>query len=205
MAIRVPAVGFRAEPGNKVGYNLVQEYQWTSTDGRSWDEVPPGTELGSRLFYFQDVVAGPSDSFIAYLGVSYGLDSGLTKNAVWQSPDGRTWQEADTDLDPGLQISMVVQGARGYLLLAQSLGTDPSLWLSADGLHWEEVHRFTDATHYVGVDDISAPVTRASSRLGSAPRWTTRGSDSHSHRLMDVNGLTPPSRSAPKTSNTAHR
>lgn len=150
------AVGFRMERGNKVGYNYVQGYQWTSTDGRSWTEVPLGTEFDEDLFFFQDVVAGPSGSFIAYMGVSYALDSGSTKNAIWQSTDGRTWQEADTDLDPGLQISKVVQGARGYLLMAQSLGTEPSLWLSANGLHWEEVHRFTDATHYVGLDDIGA-------------------------------------------------
>ena len=150
------AVGFRMEPGNKVGYNYVQGHQWTSSDGQSWTEVPPGTEFDVDLFFVQDVVAGPSGSFIAYLSVSYALDSGSTKNAVRRSTDGRTWQEADTDLDPGLQITKVVRGAHGYLLLAQSLGTEPSLWLSADGLQWEEVYRFSDATHIVGLDDIGA-------------------------------------------------
>lgn len=148
------AVGSRAEPAQKVGYDHAGELLWTSTDGQSWDEVPLGSELDG--LFFRDVVAGPGGSFIAYVEVSYALGSGTTNNAIWQSPDGRTWQEADTDLDPSLLITKVVQGPHGYLLLSQSLGVEPSLWLSADGLQWDEVHRFSDPTHIVDVEDIGA-------------------------------------------------
>jgi hypothetical protein len=149
---RFLALGARLEPALEVGYNFGPEHLWTSTDGRSWDEVPRGPELEGVSF--QGLVAGPSGGFIAF-GWQAPPGSGGPSNGLWQSPDGRTWHEVNTDFDPDLDIK-VVGGARGYLLLLQGLGSEPSLWLSTDGLSWEMVHSLADASHVVGVDGIGA-------------------------------------------------
>ena len=63
---RFLAVGSRLSPVPEAIFNSGPEHLWTSTDGRSWDEVPLGPELDGVVL--QGLVAGPSGGFIAFGG-----------------------------------------------------------------------------------------------------------------------------------------
>jgi hypothetical protein len=149
---RYLAVGSRLEPAPEVIFKSGPEHLWTSTDGRSWDEVPRRPELEGVSF--GGLVAGPSGGFIAF-GWQTAPGSGGPVNGLWHSLDGRTWQKVNTNFDPHLNVT-VVRGARGYLLLLQGLGSEGSLWLSADGLDWEMVHSLADDSHMVELETIGA-------------------------------------------------
>jgi hypothetical protein len=146
------AVGTRLEPAGDVGFARIADHLWWSADGTSWEEVALGPEFEAATV--RDVISTPDGGYVAF-GSRDAEDEFVS--AVWESPDGVTWTEVATDLDSNLLIGKVVAGAQGYLLLGeQSTFTDASLWLSSDGLAWQEVHHFSQDEFFVQVDDIGA-------------------------------------------------
>ena len=117
---------------------------WTSTDGRSWERIDPNSEVfasnGDSDVAIQDVAWGPG-GFVAV-----GSDGG-TSVAIWHSPDGSTWNRADTVDQPfeyigtlssvdALGTGWVAAGPHGF---SDPTGGTVTLWTSPDGLLWDRV------------------------------------------------------------------
>lgn len=146
------AIGARFEPVGDTGFGRIRDNMWWSPDGMLWVAVPLASEFeGATL---SDVVGTGDGAFVAY---GWREGDGTFIPVVLSSPNGVTWTEEETNLDANLLIGKVVRGELGYLLLGeQTAFTDPSLWLSTDGVRWEEVHHFVQDELFVQVDDIGA-------------------------------------------------
>ena len=149
------AIGQRTEgaAGGAPGFGPVATYLWASADGEAWEELPtpPGLEgaLPTAL------ITTPEREFVIYSSTPTGPE------ATWEllslrSNDGRTWEPFESGLAPGTSVVQVVHGSGGYLLMEQTPGQDAGLWLSQDGLTWEQVHRFEQTERFMQVSDIGA-------------------------------------------------
>jgi hypothetical protein len=129
---------------------------WSSTDGRSWEDVTPADT-------FDNVALGHllvrADGSLLLLGTrSVTLDGVLSPevgHTAWTSSDGRTWTEGPSGL-PGQSVVFALDsGGRGHVAhLAHSpsaQGTE--LWHSSDGVTWEQVHALARTSFDIGAGD----------------------------------------------------
>jgi len=71
-----------------------------------------------------------------------------------RSRDGMTWEQIDTGLPQVIYVQAIERGPAGYLLVGgQGADTNPTLWLSEDGLAWELVHEFDQTEQWVQIHD----------------------------------------------------
>jgi molecular chaperone DnaK len=112
---------------------------WTSTDGGSWTASPDLKVDG--LVELTAVVALSGGGFLAS-----GVDRKADKDgdvALFRSADGAQWQRVKGEgLDgPGTQtVQRIAAVPGGYLAIGSALSgarLGPTLWTSADGLHWQ--------------------------------------------------------------------
>lgn len=142
------ALGFRQE-GGEGGLHFAEAYAWMSLDAETWDEVAP-PPLG---FIPDDLWVSPTGEYV----VSGTRPDESGQDVVLRSTDGVTWSTASTGLPAKVNIAEVASGPRGYLLVGQGTEeSDPTLWLSADGLSWELTHEFSQDTSFVQIDAIGA-------------------------------------------------
>jgi hypothetical protein len=115
-----------------------------SADGCDWESIPFPPASG---IYAPDLITTEDGAFLL-IGSS---PSGVT---AFRSTDGAAWEEVETRLSDAADILSIGRGPRGYLLAAQATqASGPSLWLSQDGLRWDEVYRFDRAAANVQLDD----------------------------------------------------
>ena len=122
-----------------VGWDERGAAAWTSSDGQTWEPVPP-EELGPGTI--NDVTAvgpglvavGTTDNELRRIqGTQPG---GPSQGVVWTSEDGRTWTRFD-DLpvirDADFGPSDITAGGPGVV----AVGAQNRAWFSSDGLAWE--------------------------------------------------------------------
>lgn len=160
-------------------YFFAPEEVWFSKDGSDWSLVSAsglgeGVALQSQpgsVAYFDGtwMVIGWADVDES-LGYRASIDG---SPAAWMSDDLVTWTRVPFDFPSNgtnTRLTRVVAGDRGWLIVASSRydgdrpATAASLWVSADGLTWEEL-RIEDITELppcpdawtlIRVDDIGA-------------------------------------------------
>lgn len=122
---------------------------WLSSDGAEWQQVAG-----------HDVVEGIGVAALAtaadgtfVLHGSRAIDGGYESVAL-RSSDGARWEEIETGLPQVIHVQAIAAGPTGYLLVGGQTGdTNPTLWLSADGLRWELVHEFDQTEQWVQIHD----------------------------------------------------
>ena len=158
--------------------DLPKPMEWTSTDGRSWQEqtqfagaFPQGVVEG--------LVAG-TDGFSA-VGRNTGLGSPHAPGTAWFSADGRTWTAASVPRSTDEQTS-VFAGDAG-LLVAGSTASGRTLWSSPDGRSWTDVDLSgvpfsASGTSLLLVSDGTEIIAVGTDRAGAAGVWVTRNGTS---------------------------
>lgn len=125
---------------------------WHSHDGWTWTELDyPVPEEGD---YWSITLHGADDG-------SHVLHARHSIPGIVESPlvtlrstNARSWEQLQTGLPAVIYPLTVAQGPNGYLLVAaQGAGTNPTLWLSPNGLSWELVHEFEQDEHFIQLDD----------------------------------------------------
>jgi hypothetical protein len=109
---------------------------WTSTDGRAWETVPDGPDLGEG----EIVAILALESRYLALG-QLGTVQHPTGSVAWESDDGTSWTRID---DPALLTALVaapaVSGEGDLVAVGTSLDArEAVVWLSADGRSWERL------------------------------------------------------------------
>ncbi len=145
------AIGRRWD-GGEGGPRIAETGMWISADGREWDQVEcPAPASGS---YFVMALSGADDGSYVLHVQSDAQDGNLATTVTLRSTDGRTWEPIDTGLAERIHVQVIAEGPNGYLLVGGQTGyANPSLWLSADGLTWEQVHEFAQDTEFVQIQD----------------------------------------------------
>jgi hypothetical protein len=131
---------------------------WLSSDGLSWELLPPDDALARALL--THVVVARDGRYLAFgriEDISGQSDEVLL--AVWESADGRSWRRTQLGLPADLVAVRMVAGNKGYLLVGGRTDLDRyELWLSADARIWEVVRELppTTGTVYQDIDAIAA-------------------------------------------------
>jgi hypothetical protein len=132
---------------------------WLSSDGLSWELLPPG-DVFARAYLTHLVVAsdGRYLAFGRIEDVSHTFDE--VPLATWETADGRSWRRTELGLPTHLSSVHVAAGDKGYLLAGSR--PDPNryeLWLSADARTWElvrELPPISTGTTYQNIGSIAA-------------------------------------------------
>lgn len=117
---------------------------WTSTDGRVWvaaapiDPAPVTTSGPTAEAYWMNTVARLGDGLLGGGWAKLGAgDSG--HGGVWRSADGGAWAYVDLGYDFDLPFEAVTTDTGGLVVLSEKfLGSVSTIWLTDDGLQWEE-------------------------------------------------------------------
>ena len=143
---------------------------WRSTDGRAWDRVLPGGDLGGPGVQELHDVALVGDGLVA---VGSSDDSAV----AWTSADGATWTRVE--LGPGRALAVVAEGAGAVIVGSVRDGDDldAAAWRSPDGRTWAPVT--VDDGTLGEMDQEALDVTTASPPDGApllaAVGWTNLG------------------------------
>jgi hypothetical protein len=145
------AIGRRTE-GGEGGPRVTDNAMFLSADGQEWTEVPyPAAEVGE---YFAMALSEAADGSFVFHVLADRQDGTPSLTVSLRSTDGTTWEEIETGLPESIAINSISEGPAGYLLAGDQTGsTNPSLWLSADGLTWELVHEFSQDEQFVQLSD----------------------------------------------------
>lgn len=135
--MRVDAIAAGGPGLVAVGWDERGAAAWTSSDGRTWNQVP-GEELGAGTINHVTtggpglVAVGTSDNELARIA---GEQTGPTHAVVWTSEDGRTWTRLPDDpvFRDAFFISAVTAGGPGVV----AVGAHNKAWFSSDGMAWE--------------------------------------------------------------------
>jgi hypothetical protein len=120
------------------GQEHLQGRVWVSTDGSSWDLVPPDPVFARA--YLTGVVTAADGRHLVFGRIE--KPAGEVPHAVWESDDGHSWRRIDLGLPADLGVVQVVVGPAGYLLTGiRFSGDGDELWLSPDARHWELVNK----------------------------------------------------------------
>lgn len=116
---------------------------WSSTDGRTWDQVTDragwSPRLAASLVVFKDrmwILGGIENYY-------FGDRDSLT-NDVWSTANGRDWEQvaANTPWDPRAYHQAVVFNDRMYVFgggnYVPEYEAHNDVWSSADGVTWQE-------------------------------------------------------------------
>jgi hypothetical protein len=116
-----------------------------------WEELEaPGTP--AEMFW--NALSSTSDGRYVLYGTQPGSTPGEYHSVALRSSDGVTWEGFESGLPELIYVQAIELGPNGYLLVGgQSSETNPTLWLSDDGLRWEQVHEFEQTTHYIQIHD----------------------------------------------------
>lgn len=124
---------------------------WLSADGSAWDELDMPAQ--SSGFSVAQLITASDGSYVAYGSQSIRGEVGAESIAL-RSTDGRSWQEVESGLPRVIDYQAIELGPAGYLLVGgQTAETNPTLWLSADGLAWELVHEFAQTRRWIKIHD----------------------------------------------------
>lgn len=146
------AIGQRLE-GAHGGPQQTAEHYWLSADGVNWEPVDPPGEVG---VYWEMLYSTPDGDYVL-LGYQADAAEFGTIRVAMRSSDGHNWESFETGLPPDYFGVSLDQGALGYLLAGyQSDANTAKLWLSADGLNWEQVYEFDQTAGNVNLDDVGA-------------------------------------------------
>jgi hypothetical protein len=146
------AIGRRYE-GGEGGPRIAEYSMWQSGDGETWTQVPyPAPGDGGR--YDPAALMTAADGSYVLHALQFSATPTETPLVSLRSTDGTTWEPIDTGLPAEMFVQSVEEdGPSGYLLVGGQGGeTNPTLWLSADGLRWELVHEFSQDETYVQLD-----------------------------------------------------
>jgi hypothetical protein len=112
---------------------------WTSPDGMTWTDVTPQATFIDRQLRF---ILSADDGSLIVLGDRWDAALNNVTNYAWRSVDGITWHPLELSGLPNSDyIQQVAQGAKGIVAaVGTSGGFEPSLWHSADGIHWTMTH-----------------------------------------------------------------
>lgn len=136
--------------GGEGGPRRLDQSMWRSANGMDWEEIDDPEELSGVSI---DQVTASADGTYVIYGSRSTQDVGYEVIAL-RSSDGRTWEEVETGLPQVIYVQAIERGPSGYLLVGGQGGeTNPTLWLSADGLAWELVHEFKQTEHWVQIHD----------------------------------------------------
>ncbi len=114
---------------------------WTSADGSEWNLVEDPFGAGA---YIEDILPF-GQGFLIY-GYIEGVDD--TRDLIWWSREGRSWEEVPTDfLHPGSTSNggFAQRPALGFvlwgdkILAAAETEAGIRLWISTDGRTWEQL------------------------------------------------------------------
>ena len=124
---------------------------WLSADGSAWDELEmPDQSTG---FTLAQLITASDGTYVAYGSHSIRGEVGAESIGL-RSTDGKSWQEVETGLPLVIDFQVIERGPAGYLLVGgQTAETNPTLWLSADGLAWELVHEFAQTKRWIQIHD----------------------------------------------------
>jgi len=109
------------------------EEVWTSTDGKTWSEVPQTVPHAGRTYAGATVHNGR----IWLAGGANGTD---TLNDVWSSEDGATWTQATAaaPFTPRMYLELESFAGRLWVIGGWGPGAAPGIWSSADGVSWTQ-------------------------------------------------------------------
>ncbi len=119
---------------------------WSSADGATWEQATkaagwsPRIAAGAVVFKDRMWVLGGTENY--YFG-----DERSLKNDVWSSADGQEWKRetAAAPWSPRAYHAAVVHDGRLWVLgggnYVPKYHALNDVWSSADGVHWEQVHR----------------------------------------------------------------
>lgn len=111
-----------------------QSSLWTSSDGLTWKPVADAAGTFGSASISALVKGGPG----WIVGGSVTSGAAPPSDAIWSSPDGRTWTRADlVSAAPGSGITALIAGGKKALAVAS--GQDgTTVFASQDGVHWQE-------------------------------------------------------------------
>lgn len=125
---------------------------WLSPDGASWETLSSGSTFEGVTF--SGLLTLLDGSVLAFGRIDQDEGPSLEhpgEPATWRSVDGRTWERVDVGLPVGFFATAAAQGAKGYLLVGSFEFEDPrQLWLSPDGLRWQQVY-ISSGTYIVDI------------------------------------------------------
>jgi hypothetical protein len=145
------AIGERLEEFEG-GPRVTQRYMWASPDGLAWEEIEMPAQLTNGSV--RALVTTPDGDYVLYVDLPTA-QPGIRTLTARRSSNGRTWGAVDTGLPPGLYINSIDRGQPGYLLVGNQTG-NLSLWLSGDGVAWEQVREFSQEPTAVDIRDAGA-------------------------------------------------
>ncbi len=179
--------------GLSPGPGSVEYSVWHSPNGLEWSERDYPSEFANLSVVA--LVSAADESYILY-----GVRGTAGYEAVaLRSRDGMTWEQIDTGLPEVIYVQAIERGPAGYLLVGgQGADTNPTLWLSEDGLAWELVHEFDQTEQWVQIHDADGGEEGTSCSDGESNR-TTPIDGSRSRRPMGGRGSAGISLSAPTT------
>lgn len=134
---------------------------WFSADGIAWQRVPDQAGIAAAN------LSGAETNPVAAGGAGFAIvgqvtESGSSVAAVWISPDGRTWNEAQPL--HGLDIERIVPTDGGFVAASGGCcGGTATAALSADGHVWRDLT--TDAGAPFSPDSSAALMTSVRSTL----------------------------------------
>jgi hypothetical protein len=113
---------------------------WTSEDGTVWQRLEAASFErgdGEHERYMSDVAAGPA----GLVAIGGSDPSGrVPKSAmVWHSVDGFDWTEIDDEVFDLAVVNAVTAGGPGFVAVGAAGSGDPAVWVSSDGLAWEQI------------------------------------------------------------------
>ncbi|MDQ2934692.1 MAG: hypothetical protein M3R49_06875 [Chloroflexota bacterium] len=147
------AIGDRQE-GFEGGPQITRRYTWASPDGLAWEEIAMPAQLTNGSV--NSLITTPDGDYVLYADFPT-TQPGIRTPPALRSSDGRTWDAVQTGLPQGLFIKSIERGKRGYLLAGYPTDAgNPTLWLSKDGVAWEQVHEFSQDQTYVDISDAGA-------------------------------------------------
>lgn len=191
------ALGYARELGGAQSSRILA---WYSSDGTAWDQASIGRPARRG---FDTIPAGLADgpagnladgpAGLLALGSFTGQD--LAGQRLWHSADGQSWAPTPLpDVEDAIWYS-VVAVPDGYALLGQrgewrddDYETEPSNWLSTDGVTWEELEGLPSKTLATASDGTvvaigGSDIWRSSDlveweQVWSVPaEWATRSGD----------------------------
>ncbi len=138
-------------PTSQPGPGLPEYSLWHSANGTEWREIEfPADGMDIRV---TSLYAATDGSYVLH-GSRSKTDAPYFETFALQSANGSTWEQVATGLPEVIYIQAVESGPFGHLLVGgQGAETNPTLWLSADGVTWEIVHEFQQDTHTVQIHD----------------------------------------------------
>ena len=114
---------------------------WTSEDGTVWQRLEAASFErgdGEHERYMSDVAAGPAG--LVAIGGSDPIGWVVPESAVmWHSVDGFDWTEIDDDAFDLAEVNAVTAGGPGFVAVGAAGSGDPAVWVSSDGLAWEQI------------------------------------------------------------------